>query len=201
MKKILILFILVSFCTGCAIYETKDMKISELENLFLVKDNRYNQSFTGYRFYLPIGIKNSKKVENTFKLSYKNTYMYLYVDLISYLNKTEIKYKPNSSTFYSKKLKNGFLEIKKLENNEYSYIMVYNYGRIEGVVESKNLNDALSNSMIILSSIKYNDKLLNSVCKKDNERAKNFDFNNNHQKASENIKKEKSEDDLKLNFR
>lgn len=201
MKKILILFILVSFCTGCAIYETKDMKISELENLFLVKDNRYNQSFTGYRFYLPIGIKNTKKVENTFKLSYKNTYMYLYVDLISYLNKTEIKYKPNSSTFYSKKLKNGFLEIKKLENNEYSYIMVYNYGRIEGVVESKNLNDALSNSMIILSSIKYNDKLLNSVYKKDNERAKNFDFNNNHQKDSENIKKEKSEDDLKLNFR
>ena len=126
--------------------------------------------------------------------------MYLYVDLISYLNKIEIKYKPNLSTFYSKKLKNGFLEIKKLENNEYSYIIVYNYGRIEGVVESKNLNDALSNSMIILSSIKYNDKLLNSVYKKDNERAKNFDLNN-HQNNNENVQKEKSEDDLKLNFK
>ena len=127
--------------------------------------------------------------------------MYLYVDLISYLNKTEIKYKPNSSTFYSKKLKNGFLEIKKLENNEYSYIIVYNYGRIEGVVESKNLNDALSNSMIILSSIKYNDKLLNTVYNKDNERAKNFDLNNNRQSVSDDIKKEKSEDDLNLNFK
>jgi len=200
MKKIFILFILISFCTGCAIYETKDMKINELEKIFLVNENRYNQSFTGYRFYLPIGIKNAKKVENTFKLSYKNTYMYLYVDLISYLNKIEIKYKPNSSTFYSKKLKNGFLEIKKLENNEYSYIIVYNYGRIEGVVESNNLNDALSNSMIILSSIKYNDKLLNSVYKKDNERAKNFDLNN-HQNNNENVQKEKSEDDLKLNFK
>lgn len=200
MKKIFILFILISFCTGCAIYETKDMKINELEKIFLVNENRYNQSFTGYRFYLPIGIKNAKKVENTFKLSYKNTYMYLYVDLISYLNKIEIKYKPNSSTFYSKKLKNGFLEIKKLENNEYSYIIVYNYGRIEGVVESNNLNDALSNSMIILSSIKYNDKLLNSVYKKDNKRAKNFDLNN-HQNNNENVQKEKSEDDLKLNFK
>ena len=200
MKKIFILFILISFCTGCAIYETKDMKINELEKIFLVNENRYNQSFTGYRFYLPIGIKNAKKVENTFKLSYKNTYMYLYVDLISYLNKIEIKYKPNSSKFYSKKLKNGFLEIKKLENNEYSYIIVYNYGRIEGVVESNNLNDALSNSMIILSSIKYNDKLLNSVYKKDNERAKNFDLNN-HQNNNENVQKEKSEDDLKLNFK
>ena len=200
MKKIFILFILISFCTGCAIYETKDMKINELEKIFLVNENRYNQSFTGYRFYLPIGIKNAKKVENTFKLSYKNTYMYLYIDLISYLNKIEIKYKPNSSTFYSKKLKNGFLEIKKLENNEYSYIIVYNYGRIEGVVESNNLNDALSNSMIILSSIKYNDKLLNSVYKKDNERVKNFDLNN-HQNNNENVQKEKSEDDLKLNFK
>ena len=73
MKKIFILFILISFCTGCAIYETKDMKINELEKIFLVNENRYNQSFTGYRFYLPIGIKNAKKVENTFKLSYKNT--------------------------------------------------------------------------------------------------------------------------------
>lgn len=201
MKKILILFIFVVFCTSCNIYETKDMKITQLEELFLVKENRYNQSFSGYRYYLPIGMKNVKKVENTFKLSYKNTYMYLYVDLISYLNKTEIKYKPNSSTFYSKKLKNGFLEIKKLENNEYSYIMVYNYGRIEGVVESKNLNDALSNSMIILSSIKYNDKLLNTVYNKDNERAKNFDLNNNRQSISDDIKKEKSEDDLNLNFK
>ena len=201
MKKIITLLIFISFCTGCSIYETKDMKISQLEEIFLVKENRYNQSFSGYRYYLPVGIKNSKKVENTFKLSYKNTYIYLYVDLISYLNKTEIKYKPNSSTFYSKKLKNGFLEIKKLENNEYSYIIVYNYGRIEGVVESKNLNDALSNSMIILSSIKYNDKLLNNVYKKDNERAKNFDLNNTHQIVNEEEKKRKSEDDLNLNFK
>ena len=201
MKKIITLLIFISFCTGCSIYETKDMKISQLEEIFLVKENRYNQSFSGYRYYLPVGIKNSKKVENTFKLSYKNTYIYLYVDLISYLNKTEIKYKPNSSTFYSKKLKNGFLEIKKLENNEYSYIIVYNYGRIEGVVESKNLNDALSNSMMILSSIKYNDKLLNNVYKKDNERAKNFDLNNTHQIVNEEKKKRKSEDDLNLNFK
>ena len=201
MKKIITLLIFISFCTGCSIYETKDMKISQLEEIFLVKENRYNQSFSGYRYYLPVGIKNSKKVENTFKLSYKNTYIYLYVDLISYLNKTEIKYKPNSSTFYSKKLKNGFLEIKKLENNEYSYIIVYNYGRIEGVVESKNLNDALSNSMIILSSIKYNDKLLNTVYNKDNERAKNFDLNNTHQIVNEEEKKRKSEDDLNLNFK
>jgi len=166
MKKILILFIFVVFCTSCNIYETKDMKITQLEELFLVKENRYNQSFSGYRYYLPIGMKNVKKVENTFKLSYKNTYMYLYVDLISY-----------------------------------SYIIVYNYGRIEGVVESKNLNDALSNSMIILSSIKYNDKLLNTVYNKDNERAKNFDLNNNRQSVSDDIKKEKSEDDLNLNFK
>lgn len=200
MKKIIILFFLVIFCTSCTIYETKDMKIDELEKIFLLNETRYNQSFTGYRFYLPIGIKNDKKVENTFKLSYKNTYMYLYVDLISYLNKTEIKYKPKSSTFYSKKLKNGFLEVKKLENNEYSYIIVYNYGRIESVVEAKNLNDALGNSMMILSSIKYNDKLLNRVYKKDNERAKNFDLNN-HQNVRDNVKKEKSEDDLNLNFR
>jgi len=166
MKKIITLLIFISFCTGCSIYETKDMKISQLEEIFLVKENRYNQSFSGYRYYLPVGIKNSKKVENTFKLSYKNTYIYLYVDLISYLN-----------------------------------IIVYNYGRIEGVVESKNLNDALSNSMMILSSIKYNDKLLNNVYKKDNERAKNFDLNNTHQIVNEEEKKRKSEDDLNLNFK
>ena len=35
MKKIFILFILISFCTGCAIYETKDMKINELEKIYM----------------------------------------------------------------------------------------------------------------------------------------------------------------------
>ena len=55
--------------------------------------------------------------------------------------------------------------------------------------------------MIILSSIKYNDKLLNTVYNKDNARAKNFDLNNNRQSVSDDIKKEKSEDDLNLNFK
>ena len=55
--------------------------------------------------------------------------------------------------------KNGYLKITK--NNDYFFVeMCYNYAIIEVEVEEKDLKYAVSRSIIVLNSIKYNDLVI-----------------------------------------
>lgn len=87
----------------------------------------------------------------------------MYTDVVSYYHKIEKTYKENADAYYSKTINNkdkfGYIEINK-EDTYYFIELMYNYTKIEAYVKEKNLDDALTNICTILSSVKYNDKVL-----------------------------------------
>ena len=40
---------------------------------------------------------------------------------------------------------------------------MYNYAKIEVIIDEKRINEVIGNAMIILSSIKYNDEVINNL--------------------------------------
>ena len=68
--------------------------------------------------------------------------------------------------YYSKELnfnnKQGYVEITKM-NEMYLIEIMYNYAKIETFVKEKDLNKVIINSCYILSSIQYNDKVIETL--------------------------------------
>ena len=92
----------------------------------------------------------------------------MYIDLISYLNKNEIDLEEmHENIFYSKSFingeKKGYLKIKDYENEKYLVEIVYNYAKIEVIVDKAKVNKVIGEAIIILSSIKYNDSFLSNL--------------------------------------
>ena len=123
--------------------------------------------FEGYSYYVPRGIRfvDKKEYNAILKDEYNNNY-YLYVDVISYYHKVKEKYKVNKKAYYSKEVKTknkfGYVEIKE-DKTGYLVEAMYNYAKIEAYVEKDSLNDVMTNISMILSSMKYNDKVLSST--------------------------------------
>ena len=57
--------------------------------------------------------------------------------------------------------KNGYIGVKKLDDDSYFVEIVYNYSKIEFYSNYYDMPYIISNSLIILNSIKYNDNLIN----------------------------------------
>ena len=99
-------------------------------------------------------------------LKNQNIKYYMYVDLVSYYNKKKSNYEINPSAFYSKDIsydnKPGFIEINS-KNEKYLIEIMYNYAKIEVMVDKDMINETIANSLIILSSIKYNDDIINNL--------------------------------------
>ena len=55
--------------------------------------------------------------------------------------------------------------------------MMYNYAKIEVMVEEKDINETVTNSMIILSSIEYNNKVINHLIGNGSFNGTETDFN------------------------
>ena len=93
---------------------------------------------------------------------------YLYIDIISYLNKKESPYVINEKSLYSDSIshqnKSGYIEINE-QKEKYLVEIMYNYAKIEVMVDEKDLKKSVSNAIIILSSIKYNDGILENLTK------------------------------------
>lgn len=126
----------------------------------------YNTYRKGYKFYLPKGMYvKSNNDYNEIINDDKNTY-YLYIDLVSYLNNVKDEYKESKNSYYSQIINNGknygILNINE-KNSKYLVEIMYNYAKIEVMVDKKDLNRSIANSIIILSSIKYNDGMLKSL--------------------------------------
>jgi len=166
MKKIVLLLCLVILLTGCNIETVNNDNIDSIIHSVLKKDiDLANSYFTGYKYYLPRGVKIVNKKEYNAKLiSGKNSY-YLFVDVIAYYNKVQPKFVP-SNGYYSKELnynnKKGYIEITKHEELYFVEIM-YNYAKIETLVSKKDLNTTLINACYILSSVDFNDKVIETL--------------------------------------
>ena len=132
-----------------------------------VEDSVTNVIFDGYKYYLPRGIKIIDKKDYNSKLLSSGNYYYLYVDVISYYHKAELNYSSDDNLYFSKRIsyqgKEGYVEITESEDDNYFLKIVYNYAKIEAYVNSSFLNNAIYDSIRILSSVTYNDKVLSTI--------------------------------------
>lgn len=167
MKKIVILLCLLVFVTGCTISK---IDINDRDNMLKValeQDiNLFNRVSKGYKYYLPKGMSLLDYNEyNETLYSNANKY-YLYIDVISYHYKIDKKYTVNNTLEYSKVVthdgKTGLLEIQKQED-KYYILYEYNYAKMEAVVKEAEINETIMNMSYILSSIQYNDIVIDSL--------------------------------------
>lgn len=164
MKKIFITLILVFLTTGCTIVRIDTKSIDNTINVILSKDNNlYNTVGKGYKYYKPRGVTYIDTNEYNEKLYSDGNYYYLYVDINSYYYKKEFVYEENKNAYYSRFIdinnKVGYLEINKYKN-KYLIEFMYNYAKIEALVDEEDINQVVLNSSYILSTIKFNSKII-----------------------------------------
>lgn len=162
MKKlaIIISIILLSITTGCTAVRIDTKSIDNIVSVVLSKDNTlYNRVGKGYKYYIPRGVSYIDTNELNDKLYSNGNYYYLYIDAVNYYYKNKIEYSENKDAYYSRKIeggKEGYLEINKYED-KYLINFVYNYAKIEAVVEKEDINEVVLNASYILSTVKFND--------------------------------------------
>ena len=167
-KKLLILTLSILALTGCT--NLSNASLDEITNTMLSsKTNLANTVFDGYKYYVPRGLRLVMKNDYnaSFLDEYNNTY-YLYIDIVSYYNKEKLDYNTNKNAYFSKELnynnKEGYLEITKVKDSNYYFIeYMYNYGKIEAFVKEKELNSAIINMSSVLSSLKFNRTILETI--------------------------------------
>ncbi len=163
MKKVILILLILILLTGCSVVRIDTNDIDNIVNVVLSKKNRlYNQVGQGYKYYLPSGVSYVDSDELNDILYCNGSYYYLYIDAINYYYQTKMEYEEDSSLFYSRKIKtsdgfnhSGYLQIKE-QKGLYHVEFVYNYARIETVVNKEELSNVVLNSAYILSTIKYN---------------------------------------------
>lgn len=167
MKKVLTLLLIIFLYTGCSIKKIDDKDMNALiDNTLKEEITLSNINDKGYNYYLPESVRLDDSNDYNKQL-YSNGYnYYLYIDIISYYYKTPIAYDVNSKAYFSKKIdyknKSGYVEINKI-NNKYFIQVMYNYAKIEAFVDKNNLNDTIVKSCYILSTIKFNDKIIETL--------------------------------------
>ncbi len=165
MKKLLLIVFISLFLVGCT--EVKDLSVDKIINeVVSSKTKLSNQYRTGYKYYIPRGLRIDDSKEYNEILSDAKYKYYLYIDAVSYYNKVNETFTPNQKAYYSKAInykdKYGYLEIK-MYNDEYLIEMMYNYAKIEVIVYEADIKEALLNSITILSSIQYNEDIINNL--------------------------------------
>lgn len=166
-KKILALVLIIFFVCGCKSELITNKNIEVNMDKILTKKVKYaNKDAIGFQYYLPNGV-TVKEVNDFNQTLYSNgnTY-YLYADIVSYYHKVSKKYKIDNNAYLSKKLsyrnKEGYLEINE-DEGKYFIEMMYNYAKIEASVPKYDLNDTIINMSYILSSIKYNNDIVENL--------------------------------------
>lgn len=169
-KKIFILIIIAFFICGCSIREVAVNDYDKLIRQILLGNHHLkNNVFEGYSYYIPRGLKILHREEDNSLLAdgYNHIY-YVYVDVVSYYNKVKNTYHEDKSSYYSKKIvskdgkKSGYLEINRIKD-KYFVEAVYNYVKIEVYTSQEYLSDVVVNICQILSSTKYNHKVLATI--------------------------------------
>lgn len=205
MKKIFLLCIFVTMLTGCTSINNSSIESILNETISSVVKITNTQR-NGYSYYLPRGL-DVKKSKNFNEMFEDDLYQYyLYVDVVSYNNKTSFKYTINNKAYFSSSLENngkyGYIEINNYKNNQYLIEIMYNYAKIEVVVYEKDIKNVVANIMTVISSITYNDNVIikylsNSSFEGNEEKFNIFEIvgrNNYLQISEEETQKEENKD-------
>lgn len=163
MKKFVLCVVMIFLLCGCTNIEKASIDKIATESLN-GKALDSNVVRIGYRFYKPSNMSIIDSSNNNEVLRSDDNLYYLYIDTISYLNQTNQNYEENDISYYSKKIshknKNGYIEINEFNDNQYLIEIMYNYAKIEVMVERDYINEAVAYSMSILTSVKYNDTVI-----------------------------------------
>lgn len=164
--SILIVVVLLTI-TGCAVQVIDNSSINGIIKTVMANDyDRANRYYNGYKFYLPRGMKITEEEGYNFRILYNGEIYYFYVDIVSYYYKTKVDYNINSTSYYSDIIdyddKYGYIEINEVDD-KYFVEVVYNYAKIEAYVKKDKIGDALTNVCMLLSSIQYNDSVLETI--------------------------------------
>ena len=171
MKKLFILALMTILLTGCTAVRINTDSIDNIVSVVLSKDNKlYNRVGKGYKYYVPRGVSYIDTNELNEKLYSNGNYYYLYIDSISYYYNKKVEYKVNKSAYYSNVINNndeqGYLEIKKFKNLYFIEFM-YNYAKIEAVVNKNDIEEVVLNASYILSTVKFNNNVIKLMLDKD----------------------------------
>ncbi|MCI7554667.1 MAG: hypothetical protein MST00_04480 [Tenericutes bacterium] len=164
MKKCLLLLTLIFLCGCTNIQEARPQDL--IKEIVSSKNYSYNEYRTGYKYYLPLSMSclSSKKYNEI--LTDGNYKYYLYVDLVSYLKKNEFSYTVNENAYLSETINynnlNGYFEVNE-RNDKYLIEIMYNYAKIEVIVDKDDINKVIVNSMIVLTTIDYTDDVIKNL--------------------------------------
>jgi len=162
--KYLYILLIILLC-GCT--KIEDVKIEDIVKKLETSIDKANTYHTGYKYYIPstMNLKEYMLYNDVIETS-SHTY-YMYVDVISYFEKKENTYEVCESCFYSQILsfdkKTGYIEINLTQNEQYLIEIMYNYAKIEVIVDYEAINLAITNAVSILRSIEYTDKVIESI--------------------------------------
>jgi len=163
MKRIFLLCILVMLVTGCTSIKSSEISSIVNETLSSVL-NITNTNRNGYSYYLPRGISVKSTKSFNERLEDDLYQYYLYVDVVSYNNKTGFKYTKNNAAYFSNNLENngkyGYIEINNYTNNQYLIEIMYNYAKIEVIVMESDINKSVAFAISLLTSVTYNNSVI-----------------------------------------
>lgn len=191
-RKVFLLILLLILLSGCNVkrldkYSNKQI----LDTILSLNIKNYNKIGNGYKYYAPKGVVRINSNSNNDILKRNENIYYMYVDIVGYYYKTGFDYKKEDNIYLSKKLnyknKKGYIKIKNNEKDKnLMYVqMYYNYAKIEANVDKKELKNAIIDMSYMLSSLDFNDILLNKMYE-----AGNFDSKEEVFKLFENKEKE-----------
>lgn len=186
MKKILIIICLL-FITGCS--DIRKQSYDDIINNIATRANKDNVYRTGYSYYLPRGMQVADSTLYNEAITDARYKYYLYVDIVSYYKKVTKDYSVNDNALVSKKLdyngKFGYVEVNLLKNDKYLVEIMYNYAKIEVIVDKSNLNEAMLSIINILKSVEYNDSIIANLMGDDVLNFSEEEFNIFNTKGSE----------------
>lgn len=169
MKKLIILIVCFTLLCGCT--KINNDNINDIINSVVSSDNdRANQYRNGYKFYLPNNLSTIKIDDKNNVFKENDIKYYMFVDIVSYYHKVENKYQVNEKAYYSSLInynnKSGYVEVN-VKNDKYLIEIMYNYAKIEVIVNSNDIASAITNSLIILNSVNYNDDIIDNLLEED----------------------------------
>lgn len=165
MKKIFIFVLLLLMATGCVRIDNSNNYKEIAESIVNSNTNRVNVATKGYEYYLPKGVSINKDLEFNQIFKIESTKLYMYVDIVSYYykNSENNNVDGNSFDYYeviNTTKRNGYVAINKEEDDKYFIRVVIDYARVEAYSKKSNISSVVSYAVLILDSIKYNDKLI-----------------------------------------
>lgn len=166
-KRIIIIISCLLIFTGCSIDNISNDDINENVDIILSNKIKFsNKDAIGYQFYLPSHMNVKKVNDYNQEITSNGVLYYLYADVVSYYYKVDNNYKIDKKAYISKKLKynnkTGYLEVNK-DGDKYFVEMMFNYAKMEALTSKYDLVDCISNMSYVLSSVKYNKKVLETL--------------------------------------